>query len=803
MSRFPLRPAPLALAAALALAGSSLHAQSVALAPSAAPLQFNIAAKPLAQALSDWALQAHLQLIVQPSLVSGKTSPAVTGTLTPRQALDRLLGSSGLVGVQDGNAIVIKRAGTAGDAVTLGTVTVTGQAEHSGTTEGTGSYTQTGPSSTATGLPLSLRETPQSVSVITQQQMQDQGMRSLDDVADVATGLSYSKLGTERSYFYSRGSTVTDLQLDGMPSSVAESFSTDVLSLNNMAIYDRVEVVRGANGLLQGSGNPSATLNLVRKRPTREFQFSAEAGVGSWADYTGQVDVSGPLNKAGTLRGRAVLYGNNANSFRSGAGTDNKLFYGILEADISASTTVSLGAMAQRDNHKGYDWGGLPIKADGSFYDLPRSTSLAGPWAHLNRDNYSLFGDITHNFGNGWKVTAAANLMRSEADYLASISTRVSGDTYRLATSNTLYTDKQWSFNLKASGPFNLFGRSHDLILGATRRKDDLTYPFYSATSSNTVNILDFDFWSLAQPTINYASASNYAYQRNESGLFAATRLRPRDDLSVILGGRLSWADYATSSPTLYTRYDSGSQFVPYAGVVYDLSPQHTVYASYTSIYALQTSYGPNGLLDPVTGKNYEAGVKSSWQDNRLNTSMAVFQTDQLNLPVALSVASTCGGPGTYTCYTEGAKVRNRGFELEASGALTPQWNLAAGFTYSDPEYVQGPNTGKDYNTQIPRRLLKLSTDYRLPGGRWRVGGNVQLQSGVYYETSTYRVQQGSYSTINLHANYRHDAHWSVQFNVRNATDKNYYQTIPTNTFFRGAYYGAPRSFAVRVRYDY
>lgn len=761
---------------------------------------FDIPSQPLAPALSQFARQAGLQLVFSPAIAEGKLAPKVAGNLDVNAALGQLLAGSGLRGRVEGGTLTV----TGDAAVALAPTNVNAAYDGSGTTEGTGSYTATGPSTTATGLPMTLQETPQMVTVVTSQQMRDQNLRTLDDVADVATGIIYNKVGTDRSYFYSRGMQITDIQLDGMSNNVAESFSTDVMSLNNMAIYDRVEFVRGANGLLEGTGNPSGVINMVRKRPTREFQFSAEAGLGSWANYTEQLDVSGPLNEAKTLRGRAVFYSNDANSFREGQRNNNKLFYLVGEADLSDSTTLTLGASYQKDNHKGYDWSGLPIATDGSFYNLDRSTSLAGPWAHLNRNNYTIFGDLTHRLDNGWSVTAAFNGVQSTADYLASISSRVSNTQYRMSTYNAKYTDKQTAFNLKASGPFTLFGRTHDLIVGASTRKDHLYYPYYAATGTNVIDITNYDFWSIPVPTINYSTNNNYSYDRSETGLYAATRLRPTDRLSVILGTRVSWADYGTQSPTSISRYETGRQVVPYAGVVFEVTRQHSVYFSYTSIYQIQQYYSTAGLLNPVKGKNYEAGVKSSLFGGRLNTSLAVFQADLLNMPTATGQA-TCGITGTTACYTEGAKVRNRGFEVEASGSPLSGWNLAAGFTLADPTYVEGPNTGKDYNSAIPRRTFKVSTDVALPGGKWHVGGSLQAQSSMYYDGNNFRVRQGGYTLVNLHANYQYNRHWSFQFNVRNLFDKWYYQTIPTGTanLYRGLYYGSPRSFSVLARYEY
>jgi outer membrane receptor for ferric coprogen and ferric-rhodotorulic acid len=804
------RPAPrlntvlLACVVAFSSMAVSISAQAQATGGAAAlslQRQINLPTQPLGATLNALAREWGVAISVDAAQAMGKTAPAQQGTTTLGEALTKALAGSGLAAVPTGSAITVQPR--AAEGAVLAAVTVTAQADRSGTTEGTGSYAATGPSTTATGLPLTLRETPQSVSVVTQQQIQDQNMQTLDDVADAATGITYSKLGTERSYFYSRGFAITDLQVDGMSTSVAESYSADAMSLNNMAIYDRVEIVRGANGLLQGSGNPSAVINMVRKRPTREFQFSGELSAGSWANYSTQLDVSGPLNNAGTLRGRAVVYANDANSFKTGAGTNNTLFYAIGEADLTASTMLTLGASVQKDDHKGYDWGGLNTKADGSFYDLPRSASLAGPWAHLNRDNATAFGDVTHRFDNNWTLTAAVNAVYSEASFLGSYPARVSGDTYRLVVADAEYTDKQLALNLKASGPFSLFGRQHELMVAASSREDEFSYPVYTANNTPTVNITDFDFWSIPAPNLNWAAGSNNRLKRTEKGFVLATRLHATDDLSVILGSRLSWSDYASKSAYVDATYDSGRQFIPYAGVVYNLSGQHALYASYTDIYSIQQYYGPSGLLAPVEGKNYEAGIKSTFFGGQLNTAVAAFQTDQVNLPVALTIAPSCGLSGAARCYSEGGKVRNRGFELEVSGAPMKGWNMAAGFTFSDPEYVAGPNTGKDYNGDVPRKVLKVSTDYQLPGGQWRVGGNIQSQSGMYYDGTTYRVEQGGYTLLNLQASFRYDKHFKVQLNVHNALDKSYYQTIPKSNNYGGLYVGAPRSATVTLRYDY
>lgn len=132
------------------------------------------------------------------------------------------------------------------------------------TTEGTRSYT-TGAMATGTKLPLSIRETPQSVSVITRQRMDDQGMNNLNDVVKYTPGLTVNQYGPARQNYSARGFDVDNIMYDGLPTSVS-MYTQDVISAADLAMYDRVEIVRGATGLMQGAGNPAAGITTAPKR---------------------------------------------------------------------------------------------------------------------------------------------------------------------------------------------------------------------------------------------------------------------------------------------------------------------------------------------------------------------------------------------------------------------------------------------------------------------------------------------------------------------------------------------------------
>lgn len=199
----------------------------------------------------------------------------------------------------DGATRTVARAGQG--AATLGEVRVTAQGQQSAITEGSGSYT-TAAVAAATKLDLSIRETPRSGSVITRQSMDDRSMFTLNEVVKNTTGLTLTKCGDERPRFNSRGFQLDHLMMDGLPVFWEEA----ALSSGLLSQYDRVEIVRGASGLMEGAGSPGGSINLVRKRPTREFQGALTAGAGSRDNHSTSLDVGGPLNAQGTLRGRTV-----------------------------------------------------------------------------------------------------------------------------------------------------------------------------------------------------------------------------------------------------------------------------------------------------------------------------------------------------------------------------------------------------------------------------------------------------------------------------------------------------------------
>ncbi len=774
--------------------------------------RFDIPAGPLEGVLNRLGREAGVLIGFGSAVTEGLRSNGVSGSLTVQDALSRALASTGLGAVRSAgggyalNALPASAAGPADAdaATTLSAVTVSAQAERSAVTEGSGSYAAAGPSTAATRLALTARETPQSVSVVTRQQIEDRGFQSLEDVALDATGLSTRQIGGgERTQFFSRGFEVNSFLADGVPL----AFDYDTQGLATLAMYDRIEIIRGAAGIVTGTGNPSGTINLVRKRPTATPQVSLTASAGSWENYRGEIDAGGPLNEAGTLRGRAVIASQSADTFKKAYSHQRDLLYGTLEVDLGRDTTLSLGGYFNKEDNPGADWNGLPTRRDGSFYPFARSTRLTPNWAYWNKRNASVFAELEHRFDGGWKTKVTARALQAKMDMLGTYLYPLDDATFfGQGVGAYAYKKNQYSIDGYAQGPFQWLGRTHELVFGGSYRKnrDDDGPGGWPSDYDVTVDPMNWNSSAVPRPVIDYLW-SRKGHQ-TQAGLYGTARFSVSDPLTLMLGARVDAYRYQMhlTSGTWNddSAYKVSHKLTPYAGLVYNIGANHSIYASGTSVFQPQSNQNSQGaVLAPVTGTNMEIGIKGEYLGGRLNASAAVFQIDQKNLPLQLA-QYRCQSAAA-SCYAQAGEVRSRGVEFEVAGALTPDWQVMAGYTYNSAQFVRDSDAGvagTRYDTQTPRHLLKLSTSYRLPGvlSAWRVGGALRTRS----ETSTtFGVRQGGYTLIDLMASYAVNRHLDIRLNLYNVTDKYYYQTIGSTQ--DNNHFGTPRNALLTVNYKY
>lgn len=677
----------------------------------------------------------------------------------------------------------------------LGATEITSQ-QLGSTTEGSSSYT-TGSMSTATKLPLTLRETPQAVTVITRQRMDDQAMTNINDVVKATPGLflNFSN-GPGRQSYTSRGFDIDNLMYDGIPSGYN---GASVGAQPNLAMFDRVEIVRGATGLVTGAGNPSAAINLIRKRPLDEQKVTLTGAAGSWDDYRGEVDASSPLNDSGTWRGRVVTSYRDANSFIDKAEEDHGLFYAVTEADLSEDTTLTLGYSNQKDKTN-YFWGSSMIGQDGHHLDLPRSYNPGTDWENKDQEVNTVFAELRQRLANDWSLQVNANYAEQNALFSGSYQSRWVNNTLARTVYQAAYDENQAGVDAFASGPFQAFGRTHELVVGASKRIYDMTTHNYSPYDLN---------WPLNAGKPDFTHTNNQREVTTQDGVYITTRLSLADPLKLILGARLDWYDYDNRDGD--GDYKVTRNLTRYAGLIYELDDHHSVYASYSDIFTPQTEKSTSGTpVKPIVGKNYEIGVKGEYLNGALNASVALFRVDQENRAVQIYVPNC---PQT-ACYEPSGEIRSQGIDVELQGALTENWQVGGGYTYARTHTLKDAanpqKVNKQFDTDTPEHLFKLTTRYNFQGPleKLRVGGNVSWQSRMYNDIaladgSTYRLQQGGYAVTDLMAGYQVNQHLDLQLNANNIFDRRYYQAIANDVSYGGDSYGAPRNMMVTAKYSF
>ena len=816
-ARFALRP--LALATSLLCLGAPTLYAAEPTSTQEAARSYRIAGGALVAVLNSFAEQSGMFIAGHNSLAAGKTSPGLNGSYTPTGGLQRLLQGSGLQALPQGNnGYVLELIPAHSGALELGATTISGQGLGA-ITEDTHAYT-TGVMASATGLPLSMRDTPQSVTVITRQQMDDQGSNSIADTLRRAPGVSVQNYDSERWEFSSRGLPITNFQYDGVNATYDGVYDYGTTS-TDMAVYDHLEIIKGSAGLLSGSGDPSATVNLIRKKPTREFKASVTQTFGSWDNYRTEGDISSPLTESGNLRGRFVGVYQDRQSYLDHYQHTKDIGYGILEADLTPDTLLTFGIDQQDTRSRGASWTGFPMFfSDGSRTHFSRSFNPAADWSRRDFQNQTLFASVQQQLANDWSLKVSLDRKRSQHDTLLASASGgnpdpVSGDGMYMFMGKYKGDQLQNTLDVNLSGPFNLFGREHELIMGfmATRSKQDV--PVYGSIYPAVGGSI-FDWHGeYAKPDIP-RSGQNDIVQR-QTGAYLATRLKPTDDLSVILGTRVSTFS-GTDTTDFYdptkadnrTTYRQSGVVTPYAGIVYDLNDTWSVYTSYTQIYRPQSSKDADRkLLDPIEGATYEAGLKAAFYDGRLNASFAAFRIEQDN------VAEYVSGFESDSVYRPIAGATTKGFEAQLSGEVLDGWNISAGYTY---QHTRDANNGYVYSsvlqTTTPQQVVRLFSSYRLPGAleHVTVGGGVNWQSEFFgnvfqpdpNDTVNFgqnaRITQDSYYLVDLMARYRFNEHLSTTLNVKNLFDKKYYTGLGN---FGTGFYGEPRSLQLATKWDF
>jgi len=759
---------------------------------------FDISAKNVTQAVNEIGRITGLSVVFVENIPIQAVGNSVIGEYTAREALSRLLSGTGIrYNFSNGRTVRIFNPAAAIDATSfvadgsyvLDLIDVEGQ--RSGMTEGTGSYTAD--LVTFGGTAQNIRDVPRSVSVITRQQLQDQNLNSVNEAVARANGVTLvlNDDVNQRTEIFMRGFAVDSLQIDG----VTVSSNNDVTTFDT-AMYDRLEVLRGPSGVLQGAREPGGTVNLVRKRPTKEPHINMAGQTGSWDRYRAEYDLSAPLFNSDAVRGRFVAVLDSTRSFLDLVKARRHMLYGVLDFDLTDKTTLTVGGTWQAGD--GRESRGLPAYADGRLLSVRRSTFAGPAWAHSLTDSAEAFAELNHHFEGGVKARASAIYQsRSRDGKLGFANAAVNPSTgfSTLLPEHRLDRDQNLTLDASVNAPVEIAGLTQTFILGANYQQNneemdrararaipfDIFHPNYYVAEPSFV----FDRWDRVET--------------EQAGLYAQAQLKPMERATILLGGRHAWwsstsFNRATWEQTAHASIDG--RFTPFAGAIFKLTDIVSVYASYASIFVPQQEMTSNREILPAReGRQYEAGLKAALFDGQANATLSVFDIRDSNRAIQ--------DPNDPDYSVASGRVQSRGFEAELTGRVLPNWDLTAGYTYLTTKYIDDPTqAGNVFEPRAPKHSVKLWSKYTFDSAYGYFDG-VSIGGGLTAFSDTYRIDSGArfnnpgYAIVDVQLGYQISKNVKANLLVTNLFDKVYYRSVGYAA--RQNYYGAPRTFALTL----
>lgn len=656
----------------------------------------------------------------------------------------------------------------------------------------------------ATGLTMELNETPQSISLITSELLDNFAANNINDALVMATGITVEQGETNRTRFTARGFDIQNTQIDGIGLPNGWGLITGAMETYG---YEEIEVIRGANGQLTGVGNSAGTINYVRKRPTNKNEGEVGVSIGSYDSKRLEADYSMLLTESGSWAARIVAALEDSGSYLDGLEDDRAYLSFIVDGQLTDNSTLATGFSYQDANSDGVMWGGLSLAyADGTQAEFDVSTSPTQDWTFWDTVNDSAFVEYTYTFDNDWEIKATYNHQESDSQSKLLYVYDALGQ-FDSATNLGLVAlpgryDNEFHANLfdfTVKGEFDLAGRTHELMFGESISKSTstsftnaaiATSPYFSYYGSTVAFTPAFPYSTSSDALSEPEWGDRTAYSKLDVTLarsFASTKLNITDDLFFIAG--FNAINYTRKGENSGVYVDNEENEVsPYLAATYSITDDINMYASYSDIYQPLDQYDYDGeFLDPSKGTNFEIGVKTQWFDNALLATAAVFSAEQENIAVYAGVNES----GFY--YYEGTTQDTTGFELELFGSITDNINANFAYTFLDIKDENGDET----SAWEPESTVKFSVDYaltQLPELAFGIGG--KWQSDV--ENAAATVKQDAYLLVNAFARWDMSEALTIQANINNLTDEKYITSLKNV-----GYYGAPVEASLGVTYSF
>ncbi|NVJ54548.1 MAG: TonB-dependent siderophore receptor [Campylobacteraceae bacterium] len=642
----------------------------------------------------------------------------------------------------------------------------------------------------ATKLDMTIFETPQAVSVVSDVQIDDYNLTDTATALEQVAGVRVERTETDRTYYNARGFNIVNFQYDGVGVPSSGTFH----GIEDMSAYEQVEVVKGATSIISSLSNPSATVNFVRKKPTDETKAYISTSYGSWNQKRVEGDISGTIIDD-KLKGRIVVAKQKGDSYLDRYSSDVTSFYGVLTSDLSDTTRVTFGHSINDNDNRGISSGALPLfYSDGSKTKYDVSTNTAPDWARKELTLSKTFLELEQDITKNWSAKAiySHNELETDWDWFYLDGNPNKGTNTGLSSLASRYEEEKKVdvIDIFASGYFEAWGKEHKVVFGVNHADIDTTAKSIYPSTGGTYLPIGGNWMSgnTSKPAFYKHDPETSSTDTNEkqTAYYISSRLNILDNLSILLGARAIDIRQDGVSYEASQEVDE-NEVASYIGAAYEVIPGTMLFSSYSEVFNSQ-SYVNDSLspLGAVEGKSFEAGIKQELNDGNAILSLSYFKSEQENLGEYVSQHAT--GLNIY----KGISVESDGFELELAGEVSEGLNLSMGYTYVNIKDEDG-NKARRY---IPKKEFKLSSAYQLSSAPLRVGASLRWQSEVYSED---KEAQDSYALINTFARYKAAKNLSINLNINNITDEEYKLTAQWGQ----SNYGAPRNATISLKYTF
>ena len=758
--------------------------------------RFDLPAASLATSLKALAKQAGLTLSVRPSLVQGKSAPAVQGNYSVEQALELLLRNTGLkYRFVDSDTVTLVRAVADNDGpLRLPPILVKGQTESAfGPVDG---YVATR-SATATKTDTPIIETPRSISVITSDEMKERGVETIGDALSYTSGVVADAGGDEVRYdtIYVRGFELSDngIYTDGL----RLSFPPSSLTKLDPYAYERVEVLKGPASVLYGQINPGGLINSVTKRPPTERLLSAELLYGTYDRKRAAIDVGGPFTTDRAWSGRLTALIQDSDAQHDFGKSDRVYVAPAITWRPTKQTEWTLLANYQHDETGPYP-GFLP--ASGTIDPnpngkIPANRTAGSPNDIDEKKRYAISSILNHQFNQ--HLSVRQTLRYSNVNYYSEglFAFRLESDNRTVRRAYYLADDDVSTFVVdnQVQGKVRTGPIEHTIVAGVDYRHIDRTFE----EGFDRTSFIDI-FAPVYDGVYIRPDSTTTKSEQSQIGYYVQEQANVGDNLFVSVGGRWDRAKNDTDTST------SGSEktdraFTWSSGLLYKTTFGLSPYVSYAESFLPQvgTDVITNKPFDPTEGRQYEAGVKWASHDERSLITLSFFHLTQSN--------SLSGVPGLRGS-TQTGEVQSRGMELEGKIQFGDHWTLTGAYAYVDAEYTRDNELQGLEAEQSPRHLASLWARYEnlVPG--LSLGGGVRHVGRRAYgyndrgTSAATEVYQPSKTLFDANLSYTLGK-VTTSLDARNLFDKESFSCYNENYGFCVPDNG--REVSVRLRYDW